>query len=56
MNFVLGKGSLGLDINPPLYAWRAVTELEASLSGRYQAMSEWVILGKLRHLKCNLEV
>ena len=43
-------------INLPLYAWGAVAEVEASLSGRSQAMSRAVVLGKLRHLKNTLEV
>ena len=43
-------------INLPLYAWGAVAELEASLSGRSEAMQEGVLLGKLRHLQNILEV
>ena len=44
------------NINLPLYAWGAVAELEASMSGRSEAMSEAMMLGKLRHLKNTLEV
>ena len=44
------------NINLPLYAWGAVTEIESSLSGRSEEMSEAVMLGKLRHLKNTLEV
>ena len=44
------------NINLPLYAWGAVTEIESSLSGRSESMSEAVMLGKLRHLKNTLEV
>ena len=44
------------NINLPLFAWGAVAEVEASLSGRSEAMSEDVMLGKLRHLKNVLEV
>ena len=44
------------NINLPLYAWGAVTEVEASMSGRSDALPEGVILGKLRHLKNTLEV
>jgi hypothetical protein len=44
------------NINLPLYAWGSVAELEASLSGRSEAMSEDVMLGKLRHLQNILEV
>ena len=44
------------NINLPLYAWGAVTELESSLSGRSQAMLDSVVLGKLRHLKHTLEI
>ena len=44
------------NINLPLYAWGAVAELESSMSGRSQAMSEGVVLGKLRHLKHALEI
>ena len=44
------------NINLPLYAWGAVSEVESSLSGRTEAMPEGVLLGKLRHLKNVLEV
>ena len=44
------------NINLPLYAWGAVTEIEAALSGRSESMSENMMLGKLRHLKNTLEV
>ena len=44
------------NINLPLYAWGAVTEIEASLSGRSESMSDSMMLGKLRHLKNTLEV
>ena len=44
------------NINLPLYVWGAVAELEASLSGRAEALHEGVILGKLRHLQNILEV
>ena len=43
-------------INLPLYAWGVLEEVEASLSGRSQAMQSSVILGKLRHLKNTFEV
>ena len=43
------------NINLPLYAWGSVAELEASLSGRAEAMEEGVLLGKLRHLQSILE-
>ena len=44
------------NINLPLYAWGVIEEVEASLSGRSQAMPDAVVLGKLRHLKNTLEV
>ena len=44
------------NINLPLYSWGVTAELEASLSGRAQAMDDGVLLGKLRHLKNTLEV
>lgn len=44
------------NINLPLYAWGAVSELESSISGRAGAMSENTVLGKLRHLKNVMEV
>ena len=44
------------NVNLPLYAWGAVSELEASISGRSGAMSEGKMVGKLRHLKNVLEV
>jgi hypothetical protein len=44
------------NINLPLYAWGSVAELESSLSGRAEAMSEGVLLGKVRHLQNILEV
>ena len=44
------------NINLPLYAWGSVAELEASMSGRSEAMSEDVVLGKIRHLQNILEV
>jgi hypothetical protein len=44
------------NINLPLFAWAAVTEIEASLSGRSEAMSEGTMIGKMRHLKNVLEV
>ena len=44
------------NINLPLYAWGVTAELEASLSGRAEALPEGVMLGKLRHLKSTLEV
>ena len=44
------------NINLPLYAWGVTSELEASLSGRSEAMQEGMLLGKLRHLKNTLEV
>ena len=44
------------NINLPLYAWGAVAEIEASLSGRSEVMNDGVMLGKLRHLKNTLEV
>ena len=43
-------------INLPLYSYGAVTELEAALSGRGDALSDGVFLAKLRHLKNTLEV
>ena len=43
-------------INLPLYAWGAVSELEASVSGRTGVMTETTMLGKLRHLKNIMEV
>ena len=50
------KQATATNINLPLYAWGAVAELEASLSGRSEAMPEGMLLGKLRHLKNTLEV
>ena len=50
------KQATTININLPLYAWGAVTEIEASLSGRSESLPEGVILGKLRHLKNTLEV
>ena len=44
------------NISLPLYAWGAVAELEASLSGRAEAMQGGVLLGKLRNLQNILEV
>ena len=44
------------NIHLPLYAWGAAKELEASLSGRGQAMSEDMMLGKLRHFINTMEV
>ena len=44
------------NINLPLFAWGSVSELESSLSGRSEAMSEDVMLGKIRHLQNILEV
>ena len=44
------------NINLPLFAWGSVAELESSLSGRAEAMSEDMMLGKLRHLQNVLEV
>ena len=44
------------NINLPLYVWGAVSELESSLSGRTEAMSENMLLGKLRHLQNTMEV
>ena len=44
------------NINLPLYTWGVVAEIEASLSGRAEAMQEGVMLGKIRHLKNTLEV
>ena len=44
------------NINLPLFAWGAVAEVEASLSGMSEAMSEGILLGKLRNLKIILEV
>ena len=44
------------NINLPLYTWASVNELEAAMSGRTNALSEGEILGKLRHIKCILEV
>ena len=44
------------NINLPLFAWGAVSELESSISGRSGALSESTVLGKLRHLKNILEV
>ena len=50
------KQATAFNINLPLYAWGAVTEIEASLSGRSEALSDATMLGKLRHLKNTLEV
>ena len=44
------------NINLPLYTWGAISEIEASLSGRTNCMSEVEMLGKIRHIKCMLEV
>ena len=44
------------NINLPLYAWGAVAEVESSMSGRTEAMSEAAMLGKIRHLQNILEV
>ena len=44
------------NINLPLYTWGAIAEIEASLSGRANCMSEGEMLGKIRHIKCMLEV
>ena len=44
------------NINLPLYVWGAVSELESSLSDRTEAMSENMLLGKLRHLQNIMEV
>ena len=50
------KSATNSSINLPLYAWGAVAQLEACMSGRSNRVSEGEILGKLRHLKCILEV
>ena len=44
------------NINLPLYSYGAITELEASLSGRSDPMPEGELLAKLRHLKNVYEV
>ena len=44
------------NVNLPLFAWGAVSELESSISGRSGTLSESSILGKLRHLKNVMEV
>ena len=43
-------------INLPLYVYGAVSELEASLCGRAEPLSEEVFLAKLRHMKNVVEV
>ena len=43
-------------INLPLYVYGAVSELEASLCGRADPLSEEVFLAKLRHMKNVVEV
>ena len=50
------KQATSSNINLPLYAWGAVTEIEASLSGRSEALNDATMLGKIRHLKNTLEV
>ena len=44
------------NVNLPLYAYGAVTELEAALSGRGEPISHEVLLSKIRHLKNTFEV
>ena len=44
------------NINLPLYTLGAVSELESSLAGKTEKMSEGVFLAKLRHIKNYLEV
>ena len=44
------------NINLPLYTWASILELEAALSGRSSTMSNTEVVGKLRHIKCILEV
>ena len=43
-------------INLPLYTLGAISELESSLSGRTEKMSEGVFLAKIRHIKNFLDV
>ena len=50
------KTATNSSINLPLYAWGAVAELEACMSGRSSHVTQGEILGKLRHLKSILEV
>ena len=44
------------NINLPLFAWGAISELEASMSGRTEQMQEGELVGKLRHIKAVMEV
>ena len=50
------KKTTSENINLPLYTYGAVSELESSLSGRSEAMSEEEFLAKLRHIKNILDV
>ena len=50
------KSTNNTSINFPLYVWGSLAEIEASLSGRCQKLSEGETLGRLRHLKNIAEV
>ena len=44
------------NINLPLFVWGSISELESSLSGRSEAMTEEMMLGRVRHLQNIMEV
>ena len=50
------KSTTMSNINLPLFAWGAISELEASMSGRTEQMQEGELVGKLRHIKAVMEV
>ena len=50
------KSATTSNINLPLFAWGAISELEASMSGRTEQMQEGELVGKLRHIKAVMEV
>ena len=54
---VKGAQQVKLDnMNLPVFAWGALAELTASLSGRAEQLTETVLLAKLLHLQSVLEV